>query len=371
MSIVTAKTPHPTATAFIEGARQMGVPVLADVNGPMRAGAGLVNMTITREGIRANASRAYLRPALARPNLTLLLNTDATRLLVDSQRCHGVALFYDGAPREVQAAKEVIVTAGGLHSAKLLLLSGIGDPIEARRLGIAPNIDLPGVGRNFQDHPLLFGVVLASKGPLPPRSMTSNAVEAAAYLSSDGSAADPDIKMVLMQLPVLTDEMRAAYGSPPADSFTIAPALVRPTSRGRLSLTSADWRTPARLEAGFLMTEADIQKTTTCIELCRELGRQTAFDEIRARELVPGKAMSRSELRDFARTAAISFGHPVGACRMGRGPDAVVDAQLRVHGVEGLRVCDSSIMPTIITGPTQAPTQMIAAKAAQMILRSA
>ena len=370
MSVTTAKAPHPTAPAFIEAARQMGMPILPDVNGPMRAGAGYVNMTITPDGVRASAARAYLRLALSRNNLTLLLNADVTRLVVARAHCRGVVLHRNGALHEVHARKEVIISAGGLHSAKLLLLSGIGGADQSRRLGIEPVADLKGVGRNFQDHPLLFGVVLAYKGAMPTRSMASNAVEAAAYVSSGASSPDPDIKLVLMQLPVLTDEMRAAYGAPPPDSFTIAPALVRPTSRGRLSLASADWRESARLEAGFLTTDADLERTVRCIELCRELGQQPAFDGIRAREVVPGRALSASELRAFARTAAISFGHPVGTCRMGRDEDAVVDPQLRVHGVEGLRVCDSSVMPSIITGPTQAPTQMIAAKAAGMILRS-
>ncbi len=371
MHVMTAQTPHPTAPAFIEAARQMGVPVLDDVNGPMREGAGYVNMTITRGGTRASAARAYLRPALDRPNLTLLLDTHATRLLLDDTRCEGVELQQAGSLRRVRATKEVIVTAGGMFSAKLLMLSGIGDADAGRPLGIKPVADLKGVGRNFQDHPLLFGIVSAYKGAMPPRSMASNAVEAAAYVRSDAGLSDPDIKMVLMQLPVLTDEVRAAYGAPPPDSFTISPALVRPTSRGRLTLASADWREPARLDAGFLTTEHDLDATVRCIEMCRELGRQTAFDGIRARELVPGKPMSKAELQYFARTAAISFGHPVGTCRMGRDADAVVDPRLRVHGISGLRVCDSSIMPTIITGPTQAPSQMIGAKAAQMILEAA
>ncbi|HLZ83586.1 MAG TPA: GMC family oxidoreductase N-terminal domain-containing protein [Caulobacteraceae bacterium] len=371
MAITTAKTPHPTAPAFIEAARQTGTPVLEDVNGPMREGVGYVNMTITRQGVRASAARAYLRPVLGRPNLTLLLGTDATRLQFAGDRCKGVVLHRRGALREVVAAREVIVSAGGLFSARLLLLSGVGDAADLRRLGIRPVANLKGVGRNFQDHPLLFGVVSAYRGRMPPHAMTSNAVEAAAYVRSGAGGAEPDVKLVLMQVPVLTDEMRAAYGAPPPDAFTIAPALVRPTSRGRLSLASADWRQPARLEAGFFATEDDLDRTVRCIEMCRELGRQSAFDGIRAAEVVPGRSMTKAELATFARTAAISFGHPVGTCRMGVGEDAVVDPQLRVRGLEGLRVCDSSVMPTIITGPTQAPTQMIGAKAAAMILESA
>jgi len=371
MSITTAKTPHPTAPAFIEAARQMRIPILEDVNGPMREGAGYVNMTITRDGVRASSARAYLRPMLDRPNLTLLLGTDAKQLTFAGARCKGLILHRNGASREVAATREVIVSAGGMFSAKLLMLSGIGDAEDLRRLGIRPVADLKGVGRNFQDHPLLFGVVNAYKGKMPPHAMTSNAVEASAYVRSGAGAAEPDIKLVLMQVPVLSEDMRNTYGAPPPDAFTIAPALVRPTSRGRLSLASADWRRPAWLDAGFLATENDLDRTVRCIEMCRELGRQAAFNDIRATEVVPGRSMTKAELVTFARTAAISFGHPVGTCRMGVGDDAVVDPQLRVRGIEGLRICDSSVMPTIITGPTQAPTQMIGAKATAMILKSA
>lgn len=368
MAVTTARTPHPTAPAFIAAAHQLGAPILDDVNGPMREGAGYVNMTITPDGVRASAARAYLRPALSRPNLTLMLQADATRLLFTGARCRGVAIHQGGALTKVRAEREVIVAAGGVFSAKLLMLSGIGDAAASRRLGLRPVADLKGVGANFQDHPLLFGVVSTYRGTMPPRAMASNAVEAAAYVRSGLGGAEPDIKMVLMQLPVLSDALRAAYPAPPADSFTITPALVRPTSRGRLSLASADWRAPPRLEGGYLDTEHDLERTVRCIEMCRELGRQSAFDDIRAEEIIPGKPMTKAELNAFARSATLSFGHPVGTCRMGRGPDAVVDPELKVHGVEGLRVCDSSVMPTIITGPTQAPTQMIAARAAQLIL---
>ena len=371
LSVVTAKSPHPTAPAFIEAAHQMGLPLLDDVNGPMREGAGYVNMTVTRRGTRASAARAFLRPALVRPNLTLLLEADVTRLRVRGAHCTGITVQQGGVAREVTAAKEVIVSAGGMFSAKLLMLSGIGDAAELRSAGVTPVANLRGVGRNFQDHPLLFGVVSTYRGQMPARSMASNAVEAAAYLRSDAGVAEPDVKMVLMQLPIVTDEIRARYGAPPADAFTISPALVRPTSRGKLSLASADWRQPAQLDAGFLRTERDLDRTVRCIEMCRELGAQKAFDAIRAKEVIPGRTLSKAELQDFARNATISFGHPVGTCRMGKDADAVVDPQLRVHGIAGLRVCDSSVMPTIITGPTQAPSMLIGAKAADLILAAA
>jgi choline dehydrogenase len=146
---------------------------------------------------------------------------------------------------------------------------------------------------------------------------------------------------------------------------------VRPTSRGRYQLTSADWRQPGRLDAGFLADQGDLDATARCIDLCRELGRQHGFDAVRAAEAIPGRPLDEAGRRDFARNATISFGHPVGTCKMGVDDMAVVDPQLRVHGVEGLRVCDSSIMPSIVSGPTSAASHMIGAKAAQMILGTA
>ncbi len=371
LHVCTTHSPHPTATAFVGAARQMGVPILDDMNGPMREGAGYVNMSINRDGSRASAARAFLRPALGRPNLTLLLNTDGVRLRFMGTRCTGITISGADGVRNVRARREVIVTAGGIASAKLLLLSGIGDAEDARRHGIAPVVDLKGVGRNFQDHPLLFGVTLGYKGAFPPRSMTSNAVEAAAYVRSDASLRDPDVAMVLQQVSVVTPEIRAAFGAPPENGFVISPALVRPTSRGRFQLTSADWRQPGQLDAGFLSTDHDLETTVRCIELCRELGQQRAFDPVRAAEAIPGRSLDKAALRDFARNATISFGHPVGTCKMGVDAMAVVDPQLRVHGVEGLRVCDSSIMPSIVTGPTSAASHMIGAKAAGMILGAA
>ncbi|WP_179403954.1 GMC family oxidoreductase [Burkholderia guangdongensis] len=371
LHIRTAHTPHPSAPAFIEAARQMDIPILDDMNGPMRTGAGYVNMSINRDGSRASAARAFLRPALGHANLTLLLDTDAVRLLFTGSRCTGIALHGADGIRSVAARREIIVTAGGIASAKLLLQSGIGDADDARRLGIAPIVNLKGVGHNFQDHPLLFGVTLRYKGKFPPRSMTSDAVEAAALVHSDAGVRSPDVMMVLQQVSVVTPEIRAAFGAPPENGFVISPALVRPTSRGRYQLTSADWRQPGRLDAGFLSTRHDLDATVRCIDLCRDLARQHGFDSVREAEVIPGRSLDQAALRDFARNATISFGHPVGTCKMGTDDMAVVDSTLRVHGVEGLRVCDSSIMPSIVTGPTSAASHMIGAKAAQMILGTA
>ena len=361
--------PHPTAPTFLEAARQMGVPVHDDVNGPAQAGAGYINMNIAADGSRVSAVRAFLRPALGRPNLTLLLNTDVLKVTFSGKRATGVRAVIDGAAKDIVADKEVILTAGGVQSAKLLMLSGVGDAAALRALGIDVVENLPGVGQNPQDHILVSGVIFKCRGKMPERAPDSDAVEAEIYLSSGEPGADTDINLVLEQIPVATPEAAARFGAPPADaSFTIAPALVQPTSRGAVRLASADPSDALGIDGNYLGTEQDLKALTRAIEAARELGRQTAFDAIRDVELIPGPAAGDGEIQELARLASASFGHAVGTCKIGGDAMAVVDPQLRVRGIEGLRVADSSVMPRVVTAPTNAATFMVAGKASQLIL---
>ena len=362
------KDPHPTAPAFIEAARQMGMPILDDVNGPMRAGAGYINMNIAADGTRVSAARAFLHPALSRPNLTLILNTEVVKLNFKGTRCVGVKVMTDGAAKDIAADKEVILAAGTINSPRLLMLSGIGEAKTLRSFGIDVIEDLPGVGENLQDHVLVSGVVFKYKGKMPDRPAGSNAVEAEAYLSS-GLSGDTDISLVLHQLPVVTPEVASRFGTPPPDVFTIAPALVQPTSKGTIRLASNNFEDAAVIDGNYLGTDHDFEAVVRAIELARELGSQHAFDSLRESELIPGPNTSAEEIRELARLASASFGHAVGTCRMGVDKLAVVDPELRVHGITGLRVADASVMPRIITGPgTAASTHMIAGRAAQLIL---
>src|SRR5260221_10530254 len=225
------KDPHPTAPAFLEAAREMGMPILDDVNGPVRPGAGYINMNIAADGTRVSAARAFLHPALSRPNLTLLLNTNVVKLNFKGTRCVGVKLMTDGAVKDITADKEVILAAGTINSPRLLMLSGVGEAKTLRSLGIDVVEDLPGVGENLQDHVLVSGVVFKYKGKMPDQPADSNDVEAEAYLSS-GPTSDTDINLVLEQLPALTPEAAARFGTPPPDAFTIATALLQPPSKG-------------------------------------------------------------------------------------------------------------------------------------------
>ena len=362
------KDPHPTAPAFIEAAREMGMPILDDVNGPMRAGAGYINMNIAADGTRVSAARAFLHPALSRPNLTLLLNTNVVKLNFKGTRCVGVKVMTDGAVKDIAADKEVILAAGAINSPKLLMLSGVGQAKALRGFGIDVVENLPGVGENLQDHVLVSGVVFKYKGKMPDRPAGSNAVEAEAYLSS-GLSGDTDISLVLHQLPVVTPEVASRFGTPPPDVFTIAPALVQPTSKGVVRLASNNFEDAAVIDGNYLGSDHDFAAVVRAIEFARELGSQHAFDNLREGELIPGPNASAEEIRELARLASASFGHAVGTCKIGVDQLAVVDPELRVHGISGLRVADASVMPHIITGPgTNASTHMIAGRAAQLIL---
>src|SRR5258705_134134 len=273
------KDPQPTAPAFINAAREMGMPILDDVNGPMRPGAGYINMNIAPDGTRVSAVRAFLRPALSRPNLTLLLNTKVVKLNFKGTRCVGVKLMTDGAVKDVAADKEVILAAATINSPKLLMLSGVGEAKALRSFGIVVVENLPGVGENLQDHVLVSGVVFKYKGTMPDRPADSNAVEAEAYLSS-GPADDTDISLVLHQLPVVTPEVASRFGTPLPDTLTIAPALVQPTSKGAVRLASHHFQDAAVIDGNYLGTDHEFAAVVRAIEVARELGNQHAFDRL-------------------------------------------------------------------------------------------
>ena len=362
--------PHPTAPAFIEAARQMGLPILEDVNGPMQSGAGYVNMNVAADGTRVSAARAFLRPNLDRPNLTLLLDANVTKVVFTGDRASGVVLVSGDSVKSVSATREVILAAGAIHSSKLLMLSGVGDAEQLHKLGIKPVANLQGVGQNLQDHVLLSGVVYQYKGKMPDRPVDSNAVDALAYLSSGVDSHTTDISLVLEQIPFATPDAIARFGAVPKEGFTIAPALTQPTSRGYVQLISNDWRDAPTIKVNHLGTDRDLAALLRAIEAARELGGKSAFDSLREAEIIPGAKASRTDLIDLARTASASFGHPVGTAKIGTGPEAVVDSDLRVHGLRSLRVADASVMPSIVSAPTMAASVMIGGRAAELIKAS-
>ena len=343
----------------------MGLEIHEDANGPMREGAGYINMNIAADGMRVSAARAFLEPNFGRANLTLLVNTRVTQVLFKGDRAHGVEVVAGVVSR---TGREIVLSAGAIHTPKLLMLSGVGDATTLKKFGIKGIADLRGVGQNLQDHVLLSGVVFRYKGAMPDRPADSNGVEAEINLSSDVDNHHTDINLVLEQFPIATAEAAQRFGAPPQkDAFTIAPALIQPTSRGEVKLASADWRDAPIIFGNHMGTDRDLAAIARAIEAAREVVAQKAFDGIRAEELIPGPNATKQDIVDLARTGSASFGHPVGTCRIGADKDSVVDSELRVHGVRGLRVADASVMPSIISGPTMCPSIMIGGRAAEFI----
>jgi choline dehydrogenase-like flavoprotein len=353
--------PHPLTLAFVEACRQAGHPPRADFNWGELDGTGLHDMTIVN-GRRETTADAYLRPAAARPNLTVQMGAVVHRLLVENGRCVGVEYHRAGEARRARAAGEAILCTGTIDSPRLLQLSGIGDPAHLSALGIAPLVDLPGVGHNLHDHILVRGICVEASRPIPPG--TGNLGEAVLYWRSRSSLPGPDLQIVLIYAP-----FRNPWQPGDGNAYTFAVAHMRPRSRGTLRLASADPRRPPLIDPAYLEEQHDLEMLVTGVGAALELRREPAFRDWHGRDAMSGiETAGPPALAEFVREGVSTFSHAVGTCRMGADDDAVVDAQLRVRGVEGLRVADASIMPSITSTNTNAATIMIGEKAADLIL---
>jgi choline dehydrogenase len=365
LSVTDPIAPSVVNGRFIEAAAQLGYERNADFNGAHQEGAGLYQLTV-KDGKRHSAAAAFLVPILDRPNLTVQTSAVVTRLLFEGTRAVGVEYLNQGTLHQVYVDQEVILSAGVFDSPKLLMLSGIGKADHLHALEIPVIADLPGVGQNLQDH-LLVGIGYQSAQTLPPIAPTSNLVEAGLFLHSGKSnGATPDLQFLFS--PVLWIGSAIA---PDIPGFTLIPALVNPQSRGTVTLKSRNSADPPVIQANYLQQETDLQILIEGIKIARQLVHTDAFAEIVGKELAPSlEVISDDAIAAYIRQAANTFWHPVGTCKMGNDSLAVVDAQLQVHGVTGLRVVDASIMPTITTGNTNAPTIMIGEKVADLIKAS-
>lgn len=370
--------------AFIAAAEKNGIPKTRDFNGAKQEGAGYFQLT-ARNGLRCSAAVAYLRPARKRPNLTIVTDALAQRVLFDGRRAVGVAYQAGGTARTARATREVILSAGAIHSPHLLMLSGVGPAAQLTEAGINVLHDLPGVGQNLQDHlqvrltyasttktlndevnnPLLkIGIglryALFRSGP-----MSMGASQVGIFARVDPAAATPDVQFHIQ--PLSADE--PGKGLHKYSAFTASVCQLRPESRGRLVIKSADPRQAPAIHPNYLATEKDCAVTVGGVKLARRLAETPPLRNFVKSELLPGADVQTDEgLLDFARHHSATIYHPVGTCKMGADPMAVVDAQLRVIGLEGLRVVDASIMPALVSGNTNAPTIMIGEKASDMIL---
>ena len=361
--IETPKSPHVICEALLEASASLGHPVRSDVNGPEFGGASLANLNI-RNGARASTARAYLRPMLGRPNLTVLTDSTVRKLQFDGARCNGVEHAYGGHLLHTKALSEVVLCAGSLATPKLLMLSGIGPADDLLALGIPTRLDHPEVGHNLQDHPLLMGVNFAYVGTAP--ALRDNGGGAQLIADSGTGASVPDLMIVMIQVPYASPELRRRFPVPQG-SFSMTPGLMRTESRGHLRLRSSNPDVAPIIDPNLLATEREQTAIRRGIEICQDLGDQAAFRKI-CSPASPNKRLSKSELDAFVGDSCSTFFHPVGTCRMGSDPKAVVDAgTLKVCGIERLRVIDASVMPRIPTANTNAATIMIGERGSALI----
>jgi len=384
MQVKPASDPNILNQAFIDAGIQAGFAYSEDFNGHQQEGVGRYDVNIFR-GNRWNSSRAYLWPAMSRSNLDVQTGALVTRVLLTGTRATGVEFLVDGQMHRADASQEVVISAGAINTPQLLLLSGIGDAAHLKRHDIPVTLDLPSVGRNLQDHlnisvqhDCLKPVSLAGQTRLDRRAKiaaewlllgkgigASGHLEAGAFLRTTQAAASPDIQHHFIPL-AIRDHGKSW---PKEHSFQASMCQLRQVSLGYLALRSNDPSEHPIMQPNYLDAEEDRRCMREGIKLTREILAQAAFDEFRGAEIQPGPDCQTDEQIDaFVRDKAETCYHPCGTCKMGTGADAVVDPRLRVYGMEGLRVADASIMPSIVSGNLNAPTIMIGEKAADMIL---
>lgn len=362
LAVTDLAAPHPYSLQFIEAAVELGYPRNPDFNGAQQWGTGLHQRTI-KDGQRMSTARAFLDPVRARPNLQVVTRALVTQLLFEKNRCIGVRYLRDGVVEEMTARQEVILSAGAMDSPKLLMLSGIGSAEHLRRLGLTVRMDLPGVGHNLQDHPRMR--VNCRAREYYPVQKDSNLNESGLFCngSPDRPSEAPELQFhftAVGEVEKVNGELKA--------TFAVQINITRPQSRGNIELRSADPLLPPAIHAHYYENEMDLRLMVEGVKIARALTRTNAFAQINDGEILPGTGRTDDrEIEMYIRETSDSIWHPVGTCKMGVDSLAVVDPQLRVQGIQQLRVIDSSIMPTIITGNTNAPTIMIAEKAADLI----
>jgi choline dehydrogenase len=328
----------------------MGMPIFDSNNGRLMedgGGASIIDV-LARDGKRLSVFRTYVFPYMDRPNLTVLTHALVTRLTLEGKRATGVEIACDGKIQRITARLEVVLSLGAMHTPKVLMLSGIGDQAELKRLGIPVVQHLPGVGQNFQDHSA-FGCVWEYQQPLAPRN---NGAEATFFWKSNPGLDTPDLQTCQIEVPVCSAETGAKFNPPPA-SWTMYGSVVRPKSRGQIRLTGPNPDDPIQIESNTLSHPDDLKAAVACVELCREIGNSAALRPFTKREVMPGN-LRGAALEDFIRDEASTYHHQTCTAKMGRDSMSVVDGQLKVYGIENLRIADGSIMPRVPTGNAMA-----------------
>jgi choline dehydrogenase-like flavoprotein len=374
LPVAENRSRNPMSTAFIQAAVESGQPANDDFNGARQDGFGYYQVN-QRNGERCGTAAGYLRPVLHRPNLSVHTHLQAHRVLIENGQARGVVGQRLDRTFRISARREVILSAGAYNSPQLLMLSGIGPPDLLTRLGIAVSVDQPEVGRNLQDHPtsyLIFShshpISLLSAGdPEHVRQfeeegrglLTSNVPEAGGFVRTRDGLAAPDVQF--HALPVMFID--CALGVPPEHGISFGPCVLKPDSRGEVALASSDPTVKPRIRHNYYAAESDLATMVAGLRIAMDIARQDALTPYTERRHSYPASESEADLRAYLRAGTQSIFHPVGTCAMG----TVLDAELRVNGVSGLRVVDASIMPSIPRGNTNAPTVALAERAADLI----
>ena len=389
LNVADLRSPNCLTDVFIDAGLEAGLPFNKDFNGASSEGVGPFQVT-QKDGRRCSTARGYLKPVRSRANLTVMTDAYATRVLFEQNRAVGVEYRHGSALRSVATKQEVILSAGAIQSPRLLMLSGVGDSQHLQTTGVEVRHHLPGVGQNLQDHldiilvqactqPVSYGITWRTvlRGGVDllrylhaGRGMfTTNGAEGCAVARSTPDEARPDLQFHFSpgKLRDHARDLMFLCG----EGYSLHVCNLRPKSRGDIRLTSADPAAPLAIRANYLTHPDDLEHMLRGFKLARRILGAKAFAPYRGEEIVPGRGVnSDDEIRDFIRAKAETIYHPIGTCKMGdaaHDPLAVVDARLRVYGLDGLRVVDASIMPLLVGGNTNAPTVMIAEKAADML----
>ena len=378
---------HPLYDAFLEAGTSQGYKLTGDYNGGEPEGFSRVQYTHTHRSIlRCSSASAYLRPARGRPNLRIVTGAYVTRILMEKGRAQGVEYILRGQKVQAHCTREVLVCAGAYQSPQLLMLSGIGDPDALNQVGIKPRHELPAVGQGLQDHfgsflqhdclqpitlykyrnPLWFTAAIAEYIFLRRGPLTVFPMDAVAHIKSDSALERPDIQIYMC--PMAVNPIREGSLWPRSHGFNLHWNVLRPESRGRVWLRSADPLATPRIWHNYFSTQSDQHLNKIALNLCREIMSDPAFIPFRGKETAPGSDCTDDEaINAFTRRMPNSGYHPVGTCVMGPPDKSVVDTHLRVWGLSGLRIVDASVMPRLIGGNTNAPTIMVAERAADLI----
>ncbi|HUJ86260.1 MAG TPA: GMC family oxidoreductase N-terminal domain-containing protein [Burkholderiales bacterium] len=387
LNVADLRSPNPFARLFVEAGRQAGLPLNDDFNGPQQEGVGLYQVT-QKGGERWNAARAYLHPAMARPNLAVYTEAHALRVTFAGKRASGVEIWRAGRSETIGATREVVLAAGAFQSPQLLMCSGVGPAGHLRALGLEVVHDSPGVGENLQDHPdyivnrkvrsgELIGVSLGGSLRLAREllrylrerrgMLTTNFAEAGGFVKSEPGLERPDLQLHFVVGMVDNHNRTLHLGH----GLSCHVCVLRPRSRGTVRLASRDARDAPLIDPRFLAEPEDLAALVRGFKLVRRVLDAPALAAFPSTELYTAKVQSDADIERAIRARADTVYHPVGTCRMGSDAGAVLDPELRVRGVEGLRVADCSVMPSLIGGNTNAPAIMIGERAAELVRRAA